>query len=63
MKRPREASCLRILVSAGQSLNTVDTLWDPIENNTCDAIEHAQSQAIHFNKNISDRHGVTESQM
>jgi hypothetical protein len=37
-----------------------DTLWDPSDNTTSDAIEHVQSQAVRFIKNIKGRRGVTE---
>ena len=37
-----------------------DMLWDPSNNTTSGAIEHVQSQAMRFIKNIKGRRGVTE---
>ena len=41
-------------------LEYADTLWDPSDNTSRDAIEHVQSQAVRFIKNVKGRCGVTE---
>ena len=33
-------------------LEYTDTLWDPPDNTSCDAIEHIQSQAVRFIKTV-----------
>jgi hypothetical protein len=38
-----------------------DTVWDPTDTTTSNAIEFVQSQAVRFIKNIKGRRGVTEA--
>jgi len=42
-------------------LEDVDTLWDPINKNACEKIEHVQNQAIRFIATLKRRCGISDA--